>query len=225
MSKIPIPITAAVAALAAVTLAGCAPGPTPETGAASTSASPSMAAVAALERDRALAERREIAANAAAGLPHGVDRALAEAAEADRVPFVFTVDQGGCSYLRLPDRSLWGLNTVGGTLARDTELQELLHRYGGGLPATDCTMRGVKASIPVGLDTAAADAANASGAPYRWKELGGGIPCKTFVRIPGSPTHYWLPDSPSTSGTALGTEVDRNACVDTPLPGQTKEGN
>lgn len=216
-----IPITAAGLALAAaVTLAGCSTGPSPEPAAAPTSAAPSMSAVAALERDHALAERREIAANAAVGLPHGVDRALAEAAEADLVPFAFTLDQGGCSYLRLPDRSLWALNTVGGALARDTELRELLHQYGGGLPATDCTMRGVNASIPVGLDVASADAANANGAPYRWTDE-----CHTFVRVPGSTAAYWLPDSPSTSGTALGTEVDRNACVDTRLPGQTKEGN
>lgn len=219
--KYPIPITASLVLAAAATLAGCAPAPAHEAKPSSSTSSKSALQVYEMERDRTY--KRELAANAALGLPHDVDRRLAEAAAADHVPLAFTHDD--CGYIRLPDRSLWSLNTVGGVLARDTELPDLLSRYGGWLPATDCTMRGVNASIPVGLDLVAADAANANGAPYRWKELDRGIPCKTFVRVPGSPTHYWLPATPSTAGQPLSAEVDQSACVDTPLPGQTKGGN
>lgn len=188
-----------------IVMTGCSTGPDPQTGAAQTSTTPSLSAVGAYELERDRTYKRELAANAAVGLPHDVDRGLAEAAAKDGVPLGFTHD--GCGYIRLPDRSLWSLSTVGGALSRDSELEDLLSRYGGWLPGTDCTMRGVNASIPVGFDGAAADSAAKEGKPYRWTDG-----CRMLVRVPGSTAAYWLPDKLTASGTALGTEVDRNGC-------------
>lgn len=207
--------TAAVAALAVVTLAGCAPGPDPQTGAAPSSTTQSKSALKEYERSI----ERELDRNGAVGLPAGVKRAYAEAAAQDGVPFAFAYDNrpgdGTCTWLRLPNRTLWSLNT-GGALSRDTHAENLFREHPGAAVALLCDEQ----PAPVGLDIGAADAASTSGAPYRWTDG-----CKTFVRVPGSSTDYWVPDKLTVSGTTLGTEVDQSACVDTPLPGQTKGGN
>ncbi|SKR41405.1 Uncharacterised protein [Mycobacteroides abscessus subsp. abscessus] len=211
--------TAAVAALAAATLAGCSTGTAPQTGAAPSSATQSRSALREYERSI----EQEMDRNGAVGLPAGVKRAYAEAAAQDGVPYVFSYGGSSCSWLRLPDRSLWSLNTGGGTLTRDRDQEQFFRQHPGAADAVTCTLRGVNASIPVGLDTAAADVVNASGAPYRWRDR-----CETWVRIPGSPTNYWLPDAPPAAGRALstGSDGEQGGCGGgVTIPDNAKGGN
>lgn len=192
-------ISSALALAATVTLSGCSTGPSPETGAAPVSSTPSRSALHEYERSI----EREMDRNGAVGLPAAVNRAYAEAAAKDGTPYVFSYGGSSCSWLRLPDRSLWSLNNGGGALTRDRDQEQFFRKHPGAADAVTCTMRGVNASIPVGLDVAAADAAAEAGAPYRWRDN-----CETYVRIPGSATSYWLSDSPPAAGRALSTETD-----------------
>lgn len=196
---IPIPILAPLAAAAIVLTACGAPPVIRDVG-----PSPSRSAVEQYERERIASEARAMEANAAVGLPPAVDRELAEAAAKDGKPFAFTVDR--CSYLRLPDRTLWGLE-AGGALTRDTDLEETLAEWRGVLPG--CALAtGVTPQIPNALDRAAADAANAEGRPYRWHDSCG----RAFVRIPGSTDAFTVPATPTTRGEVLSPEVDRRGC-------------
>lgn len=213
-------ITAAGLVLAAAApLASCATGPTSQTGAGASSITQSRSALKEYERSI----EREMDRNGAVGLPAGVKRAYAEAAAQDGVPYVFSYGGSSCSWLRLPDRTLWSLNTGGGALTRDRDREQFFRQHPGAADAVTCTMRGVNASIPVDLDVAAADAANASGAPYRWRDR-----CETWVRIPGSSTNYWLPDAPTAAGRALSTESDgeQGSCGGgVTIPDNAKGGN
>lgn len=213
--KISIALTAVAAALAAVTVAGYTPAaPTPTSPAAFSTLPAPGSAVAEYQKEQSRAVRREMKANAAVGLPSGADRGLAEAAASDQVPFVFSlggnpgVNGTADVWLRLPDRSLWQLHT-GGALTHDTWLEHLFAAYGGGLPAM--SYRTVPAPA---FDAAAADAANRSGAPYRWRE-----DCHTFVRIPGSDVTFTVPTTLTTHGEALHDGV--GGCDGLPFPGQT----
>lgn len=213
--KIPTTLTVAAAlAVATVTVAGCttaAPSPTPPT--FSTPAAPGSA-VAEYQKERDHSVKREMEVNAAARLPAGVDRGLAEAAVQDGVPLVFEIEAGSdaCGQvLRLPDRSLWGLST-GGALTPYTDLKETLVRWKGALPAYACHP-GTVTTVPP-FDAAAADTANRSGVPYRWRE-----DCHTFVRIPGSDVRFTVPTTLTIRGEALRDGV--GGCDGLPLPGQT----
>lgn len=161
-------------------------------------------AVDQLEHDRALAARAQLDRAGKLGVPPGVDLDLAEAAQRDHVPFAFGLDTGGCAWLRLADGTLWSLNGEGGALSRDVDRENLFRTTPGAQVTVGCTTRGV-ASIPVSLDRAAADAANAEGRPWRWSDG-----CKSFVRIGGQT--YWLPDSPTVRGSVLSTEVLGYGC-------------
>lgn len=211
---------AGLALVAAAALAGCcSPGPDPVTDATPTSTTPSLSALREYERSI----EQEMDRNGAVGLPAGVKRAYAEAAAQDGVPYVFSYGGSSCSWLRLPDRSLWSLNNGGGALARDRDQEQFFRKHPGAADAMTCTMRGVNASIPVGLDTAAADAATKSGRPYRWRDN-----CETWVRIPGSSTSYWLPATPSATGRALSTHSDgeQGGCGGgVTIPDNAKGGN
>lgn len=182
-------LAAAVAALAAATLTGCSTGPAP------TSTSPSKSALQEYERSI----KRDMEASGAEILPVSANRPLAQAAAQDGVPFAFAYDNrpgtGTCTWLRLPDRSLWSLNT-GGALSRDTHAETLFREHPGAAVALLCDEQ----PAPVGLDVAAADSANAAGTPYRWRDG-----CSMFVRVPGSlDKPYQLPDRPTAGGDALG---------------------
>lgn len=209
MKKIPIPILSAAVAAAIITTACSTPpvvhdaGPSPSSTAGS--------AVEQYERDRRAAEKRAMEANAAMGLPPAVDRALAEAAAKDGVPFAFTVDN--CSYLRLPDRTLWGLES-GGALIRDTDLTETLAEWKGVLPGC-APSAGVEREVPVGLDRTAVDAANAAGRPYRWTDH-----CKVFVRISGR--DFVLRGNVPAHGEALSAEAPNPECAGVERPTGTR---
>lgn len=194
---------AGLALAAVVTLAGCAADPTTETGAAPTSTTPSKSALQEYERSI----KRGMEASGAQILPVSANRPLAVAAAQDGVPFAFAYDNrpgtGTCTWLRLPDRSLWSLNT-GGALSRDTHAETLFREHPGAAVALLCDEQ----PAPVGLDVAAADAANAAGAPYRWRDG-----CTTFVRVPGSPDGpYQLPDRQTAGGDALGRVATDYVC-------------
>ncbi|CPT03958.1 hypothetical protein [Mycobacteroides abscessus] len=207
--KIPIPIPIPVLSALAVTsiaLTACSTppvihdvGPSPSTSAGS--------AVEQYERDRRAAAASAMEANAAAGLPPTVDRELAEAAAKDGTLFAFTVD--GCSYLRLPDRSLWSLDS-GGALTRDTDLTETLAEWRGVLPGC-APAAGVEHEVPVGLDRTTADAAKTEGRPYRWTDH-----CKVFVRISGR--DFVLPSTVTTRGEALSAEAPDPECAGVERP-------
>lgn len=220
--KIPIPILSAIT-VAAITVTACGTPPTtvdsgPSPSAACTqppgappcpggaAISRPTSAVADYEKTRLLAAAREMELNAAAGLPSGVDRGLAEAATKDNVPLVFTlgglheVKGSSTDWLRLPDRSLWQLHT-GGPLVRDTWFEQLLAQYGGGLPAMSyATVR-----APA-FDAAVADAAKREGKPYRWTDG-----CKVFVHTGG--WDFTLPEAAALRGEALRTSGSGVACT------------
>jgi hypothetical protein len=185
-------VLAACAVMAiSVTMASCSTGPAPQTDTAASSTSPSLSAL----RSQARSVKRDMDASGAATLPVTADRAQAEAAAQDGVPLALAYDSGpgSCSWLRLPDRSLWSLNS-GGALRRDTYAEELFHEHPGAAVALACTDE----PAPVGLDLAAADAADRSRVPYRWRDA-----CHTLVRLPGSSNAYVLPDRLTTAGDAL----------------------
>lgn len=216
--KIPIPILSVVATAAIVTTACSTPatvydsGPSPtfntqvqddcddgtEIPGYSTTPCPPTSAVSALEHGRALASRAKLARAGELGVPPEVDLDLAVAAQKDRTPFVFGVDPGGCAWLRTADGALWSLNSTGGALNRDTEHEQLFRTAPGALVTIGCTMRGVNASIPVGLDSVAADAAKRAGKPFRWHES-----CRTYVFVAGA--KFVLPDTITASGEVVST--------------------
>lgn len=207
-SKIPITVAALAVACA---LAGCtpaAPSPTPPA-AFSTLPAPGSA-VREYTKTQLLAKLREIEANAAVGLLGGVDRGLANAAAVDRVPFVFAQDDthsDACGqWLRLPDRSLWSLAT-GGALSRDTDLEQTLARWKGGLPAYACAP-GTVTSVPP-FDAVAADAASRSGRPYRWRDADA---CFDSIRVPGSTATFTMPETVSARGDALSAQASLIGC-------------
>ncbi|MBF9519502.1 hypothetical protein [Mycobacteroides chelonae] len=224
--KVPIPILSVVA-VAAIAATACSvpptiydtgpspadctqgPGEAPCPGGAGVWRPPDRPAVAAYEHQRILAAKREAEANAAAGMPPGVDRGLAEAAVKDGVPMVFELAAGSdaCGQvLRLPDRSLWSLDT-GGALTRNTSLEQTLARWGGALPGYAC-QPGAVTTVPP-FDATAADAANHEGKPYRWRDPDG---CSESVRIPGSNETFEVPDAVTVRGDALRTRQALVAC-------------
>lgn len=217
--KIPIPILSAIT-LAAITTTACSvpptihdSGPSPTfnaqvqsdcddgtliPGYPSPTPCPPTSAVDQLMHGRALASREKLRHAGELGVPPESDLELVEAAAKDRVPFTFSV--GDCSWLRTTDGALWSLNGTGGALTRDVEHERLFQQTPGARVTIGCTMRGVADSIPVGLDSVAADAANAAGVPYRWTDS-----CRQFVRM--NRQRYELPDAPTAQGTAPRTEV------------------
>ncbi|BBX31958.1 hypothetical protein [Mycolicibacterium mageritense] len=150
------------------------------------------------EHQVALANRAKLVRAGDLGVPPEVDLALVEAADKDKVPMAFSV--GDCAWLRTADRALWSLSGEGGALTRDGEREKLFRTTPGARVTIGCTVRGVAASIPAGLDSVAADAASAAGVPYRWTDS-----CRQFVRMNGQ--RYELPDAPTAQGTALSTEI------------------
>lgn len=186
-------LAVALVLAATVTLAGCSSGPMQATDAAPTSTTPSMSALQAYERSI----EADMEASGAVTLPVSANRAHAEAAALDQVPFAFAYDDhpaGTCTWLRLPDRTLWSLNS-GGELSRDLHSEELFRKHPGAAVALGCDDE----PAPVGLDLAAADTAERSGVPYRWRDA-----CATFVRVPGSASKpYRLPGRLTTGGDTL----------------------
>jgi hypothetical protein len=242
MKKIPIPILSVVATAAIVTTACTTPpvihdsGPSPSfssealhscddgttlPGDVSPTPCPPTSAVSRLEYDRALANRARLEKAGRLGVPPEVDLELVEAATKDRTPYAFSV--GDCAWMRTADGALWSLNTAGGALTRDTDREKLFRTAPGARIALGCTMRGVADSIPVGLDSVAADAAKRAGKPYRWHES-----CRTYVNVSGA--KLALPDTITASGEVVSTRgldfgcssgVERPGGNGVALPGQT----
>ncbi|WP_018601049.1 hypothetical protein [Mycobacterium sp. 155] len=210
--KYTITTAATVAAIAAVTLtAGCSTSPAPSN--TSTAAAPSSNSSAESER----AIRHEMDLNGSVGLPARVDRNAAETAAKSGVPYAFSYDwrPGACSWIRLPDQSLWSLN-AGGALTRDTVSERAFRQTPGAADALSC----VTTPAPIGFDAAAAEAANRHGAPYQWRTVvtATGNTCKQLVRIPGSARMFELPDEVRVVGDALDDAAPVLGCTAADAP-------
>lgn len=199
---------AALAAAVTVAFTACAPSTEPPSAPSSTaSASPSSdSAVREYRRAQAEEWKREMRLHVAAALPHDVDRRYAEAAVADRVPFAFTYGGEGCTWVRLPDKSLWSLHSSGGLLTRDTAAEKEFGSWPG-------AGSGEGRSCPAAVGIPAADAPSRSG-PYRWIEGG-------FQRLRINGAIYAVPAEIPETGTVL-----RDAVIHGPAPtlGETVPG-
>lgn len=217
MKSIPIPILSALATAAIVTSACSVPptvydsGPSPTfsnealhscddgttlPGEVSPTPCPPTSAVAEYGKQRAREIEAQLDRAGRLGVPAEADLGLVEAAAKDGVPMALSL--GGCAWLRTADGALWSLNSTGGALNRDTEHEQLFRTAPGALVTIGCTMRGVNASIPVGLDSVAADAAKRAGKPFRWHES-----CRTYVFVAGA--KFVLPDTITASGEVVST--------------------
>lgn len=204
MNKKKFAPAAALAAVAALTLAACGT-PTETTSAPSSSAAaPSSSAVQEYRKAKSEEAKREMRLHVAAALPHDVDRGYAEAAAADRVPFAFSY--GGCAWLRMSDKSLWSLNGAGGSLTRDLAAEE---RFGSWPGAGS----GEGRPCPAAAGIPTADDPSQSG-PYRWTERG-------FQRLRINGAIYAVPAEIPETGTVL-----RDAVIHGPAPtlGETVPG-
>ncbi|MBE5488538.1 hypothetical protein E3G71_001039 [Mycobacteroides abscessus] len=190
---------AALAVVAALTLATTACTPATEPVAApSSSAVPSTgSAVHEYRKAKSEEEKKEMRLHVAAALPHDVDRGYAKAAELDGVPFAFTYGRG-CAFVRLPDRSLWSLNGAGGALTRDTAAEKEFGSWPGANPG-----EGRPCQPTVGIP--AADDPATPG-PFRWTEGG-----HQRLRVNG--VVYAVPVEIPESGTVL-----RDAVIHRPAP-------
>lgn len=232
--KIPVPILS-VAAVATILTTACGTPPTvydsgPPPSPASCTQGPGEppcpggagvwrpGAVSKLQRERDLASRAKLVRAGKLAMPPTVDLELVEAAEQDGTPFVFRDEVSSCAWLRSGDGALWSLTGTGGALTRDGERETLFRTTPGARITIGCTMRGVDASIPVGLDPAAANAAGKAGQPYRWR-----VDCHVFVRAPGSTKTWALPATPTAKGEVLSDAT--GGCDGLPLPGQTTVPN
>lgn len=125
---------APVAGLAAatLTLTGCTPPAEPVVAPSTSSvaASPSDSAVRTYRKAQAEEAKREMRRHVAAGIPEPVDRLYAEAASTDGTPFAFGYGPG-CSWVRLPDGTLWPLHAAGGPLTRDTAAEQRFGSWPG----------------------------------------------------------------------------------------------
>ncbi|OHU33333.1 hypothetical protein BKG79_22265 [Mycobacteroides chelonae] len=240
--KIPIPIVS-FAAVAAIAVTACsAPpvihdsGPTPSfsnealrgcddgttlPGEVSPTPCPPTSAVAEYGKQRAREIEAQLDRAGRLGVPAEADLGLVEAAAKDGVPMALSL--GGCAWLRTADGALWSLNSTGGALSRDSEREQLFRTTPGARIALGCTMRGVNASMPTGLDSTATAAAKRAGKPWRWRES-----CHIYVIVSGS--KFALPEAPSARGEVLsnkGLDVGCDSGVERPdgdgvaLPGQT----
>lgn len=178
---------ATLAAAVTVALTACAPSTEPPAApSSSASESPTRSAVREYRRAQAEEAKKEMRLHVAAALPHDVDRRYAEAAVADRVPFAFTYGGEGCSWVRLPDKSLWSLNDAGGPLTRDVAAEKAFGSWPG-------AGSGEGRSCPAAFGIPTADAPSQSG-PHRWTEGGhqrlrvNGVVYAVPVEIPATGT-------------------------------------
>ncbi|SKE70784.1 Uncharacterised protein [Mycobacteroides abscessus subsp. massiliense] len=188
-------------ALAAITLATTACTPPAESISApssSVAAAPSSSAVHEYRKARAEEAKREMRLHVESGIPHDVDRRYAEAASKDGVPFAFTYGEG-CSWVRLPDKTLWPLHAAGGPLTRDTAAEQ---RFGSwpGAGVSESRPCPAAVGIPVADDPS-------SPGPYRWVEERG------FQRLRWNGAVYAVPAEIPPAGTVL-----RDAVVHGPAP-------
>ncbi|WP_100452056.1 hypothetical protein [Mycobacteroides abscessus] len=193
MNKNIVPITTLLTA-AVILTAGCTPHTEPVAAPSSSAAAPSSGS-AVQEYRKAQSEewKREMRLHVESAIPHAVDRGYAEAAVADQVPFAFSYGEG-CTWVRLPDKSLWSLNRDGGPLTRDTAAEQ---RFGSwpGAGSGEGRPCPAAAGIPTADD-------QAQSGPYRW------IGERGFQRLRVNGAVYALPAEVPESGMALRDAVD-----------------
>lgn len=185
MNKKKYPALAAAVAAVALTTAGCST--TTETASApSSSAPPNGNAIRAYAKAKSEEGKRQLRLNAEAGIPGPVERGLALAAAEDGRPFAFSWG-AGCSWVRLPDGSLWRMYaTRGGVLIHDTEAESSFREVPGRSDLWECHPA---QDIPTNDDASVT-------VPYRWTDGG-----RTLVRVNG--TRYGVPSDISKSGEVL----------------------
>lgn len=221
-------IAAAVAAIAAVALAGCSTGPAPETDAAPATASAAMVPV--------LPDLHAISKE--------VDTAAAQAALSAGAPFAFAIPDGpdpAChTALVTPDGRVWIMNRPGAAPSTGVALSTKVKEYGctarsGG--AWDETPDTVGTDIPTitdgptvpdlrGLSTSvwrgAAQQAMRNGAPFLFGAPDGGVAaCHTGLLMPDG--DVWVMNKPGpapVAGVALSERVKLYGCGG----GATSEG-
>ncbi|UQE74032.1 hypothetical protein MYK68_14990 [Gordonia sp. PP30] len=174
-------------ALAAATVLTAACTPVNEvTSAPSSSATPTGGAIRAYAKAKGEEGKRQLRLNADAGIPGPVERGLALAAAEDGRPFAFSWG-AGCSWVRLPDGSLWRMYaTRGGALIHDTDAESSFREVPGRSDLWACHPA---QDIPTNDDASVT-------VPYRWTDGG-----RTLVRVNG--TRYVVPSDISKSGEVL----------------------
>lgn len=194
MNKNLVPITAVLAA-ATILTAACGTPPESVSAPSSSSAAAPSSGSAVQEYRKAKSEeaKQEMRLHVESGIPHDVDRRYAEAASKDGVPFAFSYGEG-CTWVRLPDKSLWSLNRDGGPLTRDVAAEKAFGSWPGagsgeGRPCP------AAAGIPTADD-------QAQSGPYRW------IGERGFQRLRVNGAVYALPAEVPESGMALRDAVD-----------------
>ncbi|WP_336670440.1 hypothetical protein [Tsukamurella sp. USMM236] len=177
---------------------------TPST--SSVTASPSDSAVRTYRKAQAEEAKREMRRHVAAGIPEAVDRLYAEAASTDGTPFAFGYGPG-CSWVRLPDGTLWPLHAAGGPLTRDTAAEQ---RFGSwpGAGASESHPCSPAVNVP------AADDLSSPG-PYLWTNERGALLLRWNAAV------YSVPVNIPETGTALRDAVSHGPA---PTLGETVPG-
>ncbi|MFV1360727.1 hypothetical protein [Mycolicibacterium fortuitum] len=186
---------ALVASIAVSLTAACGTPPESVSAPSSSSAAAPSSGSAVQEYRKAQSEewKREMRLHVEAGIPHDVDRRYAEAASKDGVPFAFSYGEG-CTWVRLPDKTLWSLNRDGGPLTRDIETEKRFGSWPGAGP-------GEGRPCSPAVDIPAADDPSSPG-PFRW------IGERGFQRLRVNGAVYALPAEVPESGMALRDAVD-----------------
>lgn len=179
---------AALAAAAALTLAGCGTPTEPASAPPSVSATPSGSESF---REQSREGMRRLEHNGELGIPGPVISQLAEVAVQDQTPLAFSWGEG-CSWIRTPnDGALWSLHSGGGALVRDEKQLAWFRANPGALVAKECEQPAE--SLPTQPDPTVST-------PFRWRDG-----ATTKVTINGRA--YALPPLISERGAVLVAEA------------------